>query len=61
MLFILVDYSNRVFTLNLVTDYFKAVICFINYGLLPESIEPDSNNHIIQCDFTSLIQYADNR
>ncbi|VVC44631.1 Hypothetical protein CINCED_3A002568 [Cinara cedri] len=53
-----VDYSYRVFTLNLVTEYFKAVICFLNYGLLPESHEIDSINHIIQCDFTSLIQYA---
>lgn len=56
--FISVDYSYRVYTLNLVTQYFKAVTCFINYGLLPESIEEDPTETIIPCDFNSLIQYA---
>eukprot|EP00102_Acyrthosiphon_pisum_P024721 XP_016661931.1 PREDICTED: protein ELYS [Acyrthosiphon pisum] len=53
-----VDYSYRVYTLNLVTQYFKAVTCFLNYGLLPESNEEDPTQKIIQCDFTPLIQYA---
>ncbi|XP_022175974.1 protein ELYS-like isoform X2 [Myzus persicae] len=53
-----VDYSYRVYTLNLVTQYFKAVTCFLNYGLLPESNEEDPTQKIIQCDFSSLIQYA---
>ncbi|XP_025191116.1 protein ELYS-like [Melanaphis sacchari] len=53
-----VDYSYRVYTLNLVTQYFKAVTCFLNYGLLPESIEEDPTQKLIQCDFSSLIQYA---
>lgn len=56
--FISVDYSYRVYTLNLVTQYFKAVTCFLNYGLLPESNEEDPTQKIIQCDFSSLIQYA---
>ncbi|KAL5237944.1 hypothetical protein ACI65C_005354 [Semiaphis heraclei] len=53
-----VDYSYRVYTLNLVTQYFKSVTCFLNYGLLPESNEDDPTRKIIQCDFKSLIQYA---
>ncbi|KAE9543994.1 hypothetical protein AGLY_001683 [Aphis glycines] len=53
-----VDYSYRVYTLNLVTQYFKAVTCFLGYGLLPESIEEDPTQKFIQCDFSSLIQYA---
>jgi len=53
-----VDYSYRVYTLNLVTQYFKAVTCFLGYGLLPESIEEDPTQKCIQCDFSSLIQYA---
>lgn len=46
------------YTLNLVTQYFKSVTCFLNYGLLPESNEDDPTKKIIQCDFKSLIQYA---
>ncbi|XP_026815806.1 MATH and LRR domain-containing protein PFE0570w-like [Rhopalosiphum maidis] len=53
-----VDYSYRVYTLNLVTQYFKAVTCFLSYGLLPESIEEDPTRKFIKCDFSSLIQYA---
>ncbi|XP_025408942.1 protein ELYS [Sipha flava] len=56
-----VDYSFRVYTLNLVTQYFKAVTCFLNYGLLPESTEEDPTQGILHCDFTSLIQYANKR
>lgn len=61
LFFFLVDYSYRVYTLNLVTQYFKAVLCFLNYGLLPESIEQDPMQSLIQCDFTHLIQYANKR
>lgn len=58
---ILVDYSYRVYTLNLVTEYFKAVTCFLHYGLLPETIEKYPIQRNIQCDFTALIEYANKR
>lgn len=61
LFFFLVDYSYRVYTLNLVTDYFNAVICFLKYGLLPESLEEEPLHHNIQCRFTYLIQYANKR
>lgn len=56
-----VDYSYRVYTLNLVTQYFKAVTIFLNYGLLPESIGEDPTQQLIHCDFNPLIQYANKR
>ncbi|XP_050440382.1 protein ELYS-like isoform X2 [Adelges cooleyi] len=56
-----VDYSHRVYTLNLVTQYFKAVTCFLNYGLLPESLDKIPDQQTVQCDFTSLIEYANKR
>lgn len=55
------DYSYRVYTLNLVTEYFKAVTCFLNYGLLPETIEKYPSQHNIQCNFTAMIEYANKR
>eukprot|EP00102_Acyrthosiphon_pisum_P024723 XP_016661933.1 PREDICTED: uncharacterized protein LOC100571491 isoform X2 [Acyrthosiphon pisum] len=56
-----VDLVNRVKILNLVTQYFNAIIYFLNLQMLPKQIEEDPIPQIIQCDFTSLIQYANKR
>jgi len=47
--------------INLVTQYFNAIIYFINLQMLPEQIEENPTCQIIRCDFTSLIQYASKR
>ncbi|XP_050427325.1 protein ELYS-like isoform X2 [Adelges cooleyi] len=56
------DYTHRVYTLNLVTQYFKAVTCFVNYGLLPERCLVDNpHRQTVQYDFAALRDYADKR
>ncbi|XP_050548885.1 protein ELYS isoform X2 [Daktulosphaira vitifoliae] len=56
-----VDYSYRVSTLSLVTQYFKAVTCFLNYGLLPESLDINVDHPTVHCAFQSLINYSNQR
>jgi len=56
-----VDLVNRVKILNLVTQYFNAIIYFLKLQMLPKQIEEDPTRQIIQCDFTSLIHYANKR
>lgn len=51
----------RVKILNLVTQYFNAIIYFLNFQMLPKPIEEYPTRQIILCDFTSLIQYANKR
>lgn len=51
-LFILDDLFNRVKILNMVIKYFEAIICFLDFELLPEPIG---------VDLTSLNQYANKR
>ncbi|KAL4105311.1 hypothetical protein QTP88_020559 [Uroleucon formosanum] len=56
-----IDLVNRVKIINLVTQYFNAIINFVNLQMLPKQIEEDPTRQIIQCDFSSLIQYASKR